>query len=52
MNRKDLLRRLAKLWKADGHRKEDPVFLEDILDDLSSLGMDGASDAYIDFLKK
>ena len=51
VTRQELLRRLRYLWDQDKSLGMD-VELEDILDDLACLGIDGASDAYLLEIKK
>lgn len=50
MTYKDMLRRLRVQARADGSLNE-PVALADVLDDLATIGLEGASDLYLREIK-
>lgn len=51
MNRNKFIKELQKMWKDDGNDNR-PLTIEDLLDDCSCMGLDGASEAYIRMLEQ
>lgn len=46
MNRRTLLRKLSRLWEKEGTLSA-PVNATELLDDCATLGLEGASQAYV-----
>ena len=50
MKRKEFLERIEAIWNEHGEW-QDPLTIEDLLDDCAMMGMEGASEAYFFVLR-